>query len=42
MKMYRNLGGTHQLPEIVDLYDNSKAGDLTKYLPAPVKKAMKL
>jgi hypothetical protein len=42
MKMYRNLGGTHQLPEIVDLYDNSKAGDLTKYLLAPVKKAMKL
>lgn len=42
IKMYRNLSGTHQLPEIVDLYDNSKAGDLTKYLPAPVKKAMKL
>lgn len=42
MKIYRNLGGTHQLPEIVDLYDNSKAGDLIKYLPAPVKKAMKL
>jgi hypothetical protein len=42
MKMYRNLGGTHQLPEIVDLYDNSKAGDLIKHLPAPVKKAMKL
>jgi hypothetical protein len=42
MKMYRNLGGTHQLPEIVDLYDNTKAGDLTKYLLAPVKKAMKV
>jgi hypothetical protein len=41
MKMYRNLGGTHQLPEIVDLYDSNTAGDLTKYLPAPVKKAMK-
>lgn len=41
MKIYRELGGTHQLPDIVDLYDNTKAGDLTKYLPTPVKKAMK-
>jgi hypothetical protein len=42
MKMYRQLGGSQQLPDIVDLYDNSKAGDLTKYLSAPVKKAMKV
>jgi hypothetical protein len=41
MKMYRILGGTHKMPDIVDLYDNTKAGDLTKHLPAPVKKAMK-
>ena len=41
MKMYRALGGTQTLPDIVDLYDNNKAGDLIKYLPAPVKKAMK-
>jgi hypothetical protein len=41
LKIYRDLGGTHQLPEIVELYDNNTAGDLTKYLPAPVKKAMK-
>ena len=41
MKMYSNLGGTHSLPDIVDLYDNPKAGDLTKYLSAPVKKALK-
>ena len=42
MKVYRMLGGTHQLPDIVDLYDNTKAGDLSKYLPAPVKQAMKV
>jgi hypothetical protein len=39
--MYRQLGGAHQLPDIVDLYDNTKAGDLTKHLSAPIKKAMK-
>ena len=42
MKIYRNLGGTHQLPDIVDLYDNNRAGDLTEHLPAPVKRAMKV
>jgi hypothetical protein len=41
MKIYRDLGGTHKLPDIVDLYDNIRAGDLTKYLSASVKKAMK-
>ena len=41
LNMYRMLGGTHHLPDIVDLYDNQKAGDLTKHLSAPVKKAMK-
>ena len=41
MKIYRDLGGTQTLPDIVDLYDNTKAGDLTKYLPASVKKVIK-
>jgi len=41
MKIYRELGGTQQLPDIVDLYDNTKAGNLTTYLSTPVKKAMK-
>lgn len=41
MKLYRSLGGTHQLPDIVDLYDNTKAGDLTKYLSMSVKKELK-
>lgn len=40
MKIYRDLGGTHTLPEIVDLYDNTRAGDLTKYLSPAIKKAM--
>jgi hypothetical protein len=42
MKMYRHLGGTHKLPEIVDFYDNITAGDLTTYLPLPVRKAIKV
>lgn len=41
MKLYRQLGGTHTLPDIVDLYDNTKAGDLTKYLSPSAKKALK-
>lgn len=41
MKLYRQLGGTQTLPDIVDLYDNNKAGDLTKYLSPSAKKALK-
>jgi len=41
MKIYRNLGGTHKLPDIVDLYDNQRAGDLTKHLSNPIKSAIK-
>jgi len=41
LKVYRNLGGMQELPDIVDLYDNNKAGDLTKHLSAPIKKALK-
>jgi hypothetical protein len=41
LKMYRQLGGTQQLPDIVELYDNNIAGDLTKYLSASIKKGMK-
>ena len=41
MKLYRNLGGTQQLPDIVDLYDNVRAGDLTKHLSNPIKQAIK-
>jgi len=41
MKIYRNLGGTHKLPDIVDLYDNQRAGDLTKHLSNPIKSAVK-
>jgi hypothetical protein len=42
MKMYRIAGGTHNLPDIVDLYDNQKAGDLTSHLPPNVKKVLKI
>lgn len=42
MKMYRIAGGTHTLPDIVDLYDNVKASDLTKHLPANIKKILKV
>ena len=42
MKIYRNLGGVHQLPDIVDLYDNTKAGDLTRQLSNPIKKALNI
>lgn len=41
MKIYRKLGGSHKLPDIVDLYDNVKGGDLVKHLPAPIKKVIK-
>lgn len=41
MKIYRSLGGTHKLPDIVDLYDNQRAGDLTKHLSNPIKSAIK-
>ncbi len=41
MKMYRILKGTHKLPDIVDLYDNQKAGDVTAYLPDTAKKVLK-
>lgn len=41
MKLYRMLGGTHQLPDILDLYDNIKAGDLTTCLSPSVKKDLK-
>jgi hypothetical protein len=41
MKIYRTLGGTHKLPDIVDLYDNTRAGDLTKYLANPIMNAIK-
>jgi hypothetical protein len=40
MKIYRILGGSQQLPDIVDLYDNTKAGDLTQYLSNPIKNAI--
>lgn len=36
LKLYRKLGGTVALPDIVDLYDNNKAGDLTLFLPKGV------
>lgn len=41
MKIYRDLGGVHQLPEIVDLYENPRAGDLTNHLAGPIKNAVK-
>jgi hypothetical protein len=41
LKLYRQLGGTQTLPDIVDLFDNNKAGDLTKYLSPSAKKALK-
>lgn len=41
MKLYRNLGGKHQLPDIVDLYDNTRAGDLTKHLSTSITQAIK-
>ena len=33
LKMYKNMNGTQPLPSIVDLYDNTVAGDVTSYLP---------
>lgn len=41
LKLYRQLGGTQTLPDIVDLFDNTKAGDLTKYMSPSAKKALK-
>ncbi len=41
LKMYRKLKGTHKLPDIIDLYDNQKAGDVTAYLPDAAKKVLK-
>jgi hypothetical protein len=41
LKLYRKLGGTIALPDIVDLYDNDKAGDLTDFLPEGVLTVVK-
>ena len=41
LKLYRKLGGTVALPDIVDLYDNNKAGDLTTFLPKGVLQVVK-
>lgn len=41
LKIYRALGGVHQVPDIVDLYDNIKADDLTTHLSNSIKKALK-
>ena len=41
MKIYRILGGTHPLPDIVDLYDNNRAKDLTEHLSNTIKQTIK-
>jgi hypothetical protein len=37
LKMYKNMNGTQPLPSIVDLYDNTVAGDVTSYLPEHIQ-----
>jgi hypothetical protein len=42
MKIYRLLGGTHKLPNIVDLYDNVNARDLINHLSSSNKKTLNI
>lgn len=42
MKLYRKLGGTHPLPDIVDMYDSQRAGDITKYVKPSIRKNLGL
>ena len=42
LKLYRKAGGTHKLPDIVDLYDNTNGGDLITHLPTHIKTVMKI